>query len=80
MTISRVQTTESRMAGNLAVGSVVWVDLGHSYGWWPALLQDKKARREISKGDIIRVINNLSTWHALVMAVQRTGSPEQGRL
>jgi hypothetical protein len=49
------------MAVNLAVGSVVWVDLGHSYGWWPALLQDKEARREISKGDIIRVINNLST-------------------
>ena len=66
MTISRVQTTESRMAGNLAVGSVVWVDLGHSYGWWPALLQDKEARREISKGDIIKVINNLSTLHICI--------------
>ena len=47
------------MAGDLPVGSVVWVDLGHSYGWWPALLQDKEARKEISQGDILRVIKNL---------------------
>ena len=51
--ISRLQTTEPRMAANLPVGSVVWVDLGHSYGWWPALLQDKRARKEIAQGDIM---------------------------
>lgn len=40
---------------SFSVDDTVWVNLGKSYGWWPAQIQDGKHRRKIQQ-DILRSI------------------------